>query len=64
MLLKLAVKSEPRTVNVILTEVPTETSTDVEMLDTPEQGHTSKQKKDIDMEEAPKQGHSLDELDP
>ncbi|XP_022869848.1 uncharacterized protein LOC111389189 [Olea europaea var. sylvestris] len=31
-------KSEPRTINVILAEVPAEAGTDVEMLDAPEQG--------------------------
>ncbi|XP_022899349.1 uncharacterized protein LOC111412653 [Olea europaea var. sylvestris] len=44
-------KSEARTVNVILTEVPAEISTDVEMLNAPKQGHTSEQEGDVDMEE-------------
>ncbi|XP_022862336.1 uncharacterized protein LOC111382551 [Olea europaea var. sylvestris] len=57
-------KSEPRTVNVIQAEVPAEAGTDVEMLDAPEQGHTSGQEEDVIMEEAPEQGHPLDELDP
>ncbi|XP_022886722.1 uncharacterized protein LOC111402573 [Olea europaea var. sylvestris] len=57
-------KSEPRTVNVILAEVPAEVGTDVEMLDAPKQGHTFEQEEDVIMEEAPEQGHPLDELDP
>ncbi|XP_022864179.1 uncharacterized protein LOC111384161 [Olea europaea var. sylvestris] len=57
-------KSEPRTVNVIITEVANEVSMDVKMLDAPEQGHISEQEEDVNMEEAPEQGHPLDELDP
>ncbi|XP_022888168.1 uncharacterized protein LOC111403774 [Olea europaea var. sylvestris] len=57
-------KSEPQTVNVIQAEVAAEAGTDVEMLDAPEQGHTSGQEEDVIMEEAPEQGHPLDELDP
>ncbi|XP_022871363.1 uncharacterized protein LOC111390537 [Olea europaea var. sylvestris] len=56
-------KLEPRTINVIITEAASEPNLDVEMIDAPEQGHTSKQEEDIDMEEAP-EGHPLDELDP
>ncbi|XP_022883419.1 uncharacterized protein LOC111400225 [Olea europaea var. sylvestris] len=57
-------KSESRTVNVIITEVANESGLDVEMLDTPEIGHTSKQDEDVDMEDALEEGHPLDELDP
>ncbi|XP_022891636.1 uncharacterized protein LOC111406442 [Olea europaea var. sylvestris] len=37
---------------------------DIEMLDVPEQGHTSEQEKDVDMMEVPEEGHPLDELEP
>ncbi|XP_022883423.1 uncharacterized protein LOC111400228 [Olea europaea var. sylvestris] len=57
-------KSEPRTVNVIITEVATEPNLDMEMIDAPERGHTSEQEENVDMEEAPEEGHPLDELDP
>lgn len=57
-------KFKLRTVNVIITDVADEVDTDIEMLDTPEQGHTSEQEKDVDMIEAPEEGHPFNELDP
>lgn len=57
-------KYEPRTVNVIITDLNTEACVDKKMLDVSEQEHASKQEKDIEMIEAPKEGHHLDELDP
>lgn len=57
-------KSEPHTVNVIITDITDEVSMDIEMLNVLKQRHTSKQEKDINMVEALEKGHPLDKLDP